>query len=386
MKIRSSLQPLQGRSTLPAVTARNENSNPQPPEPSRDSSSGLFQQATNSLADGFRSYKALPGFLYPSVFGTAAEKELILRTLDSLPLKDVSKVATVSMKDTLGSRNLLGVNRPAIGTISINRSGYGMSNPNEVVNTLVHEVGHSVDYPNKITSILTGGHSGSEPFGAPPYVSHYAGSAAPEDFAESYHAFHMEPEHLKSVSPEKHQALQEVSQNNFLQSFVDRPAFRETGQFIGKALEASPFLRMGLEFAGQIAVFNVASDGVSDLMQGNYIRGAVGAGAAAALAFAQSHPALAPAGMALLGARDGFDHAYDHEAGIGGTAGAMIGAGVGGVAGGFVAPLGLTMAGHALAGPVGGTIGLVVGAFAGHTAGTALGARVGLAAGSRLDS
>lgn len=347
------------------------------------------QQVTAKVLDTvdhtLYTYKALPGFLYPSVFGTAAERDLILQTLDSLPLKDVSKVATVTMKDTLGSANLLGVNRPAIGSIAINRTGIGMGNPSNVVDTLTHEVGHSVDYPNKLTSLIFGGHSSSEPFGEAPYISRYAGTQAPEDFAESYAHYKLEPQRLESVAPEKYRALEEIDKNNFMQNLVDRPAFRETGQFIGRVLEVSPFLRWGLEFGAQISTMNLLAGGVGEISQGNVLRGALSAGAGASLAFSQSHPALGPAALGLLGARSGLDLANADNAGTAGKAAAMIGGGVGGAVGGVAGPLGLTYAGHALAGPVGGAIGLLVGAVAGQQLGARVGGEIGLAAGKAVD-
>ena len=332
-----------------------------------------------------QTYKALPGFLYPSIFGTGAERELIVQTLDSLPLKDISKVSTVTMKDTLGSANLLGLNRPALGSISINRTGIGMGNPANVVETLVHEVGHSVDYPNKLPNLLLGGHSSSEPFGEAPFITRYAGTKAPEDFAESYAHFKLEPDKLKSVAPEKYRALEEIDTNNFMENLVDRPAFRETGQLIGRVLEASPFLRWGIEFGAQISTMNLVAGGVGELAQGNVLRGALSTGAGAALAFSQSHPALGPAAMGLLGARSGLDLATSENAGTAGKAAAMVGGGVGGAVGGIVGPLGLTYAGHAVAGPVGGAIGLLVGAVAGQQLGSKVGGELGLAAGGAVD-
>ena len=356
----------------------------QQPEPTPQKSGGIADTLTDAFLGGMRSYAALPGFFYPSVYGTAIEKDVIYQTLESLPLEDVAKVASVRMKDTLGSPNLLGLNRPTLGAISINRTGYGMD-LEKVSSVLIHEVGHSVDYPNQMASQLTGGLSSSDPWGTGPFISDYAGTMAPEDFAESYRAYHLRPEELKATAPGKFEALQEAHEQTFLEAFVDRPAFRETGQLVGKAMGKVPYLRWGLEFASQMAAMNAAMTGVGDVLQGNLIRGAVGTGAGLALAFSQSHPLLGPVGLALMGARDGYDRALEEGVGMAGAAGSMVGAATGGLVGGFVAPLGLTMAGHALAGPVGGAVGLMVGAFTGPVIGTTVGSKVGMALGSNFD-
>lgn len=340
----------------------------------------------DTLSSAFQTYQAMPRFLYPSVFGTAAEKELIFNTLDMLPISDVVNAPTIAMKDTLGSANLLGVTRPAIGSIAINRTGWGMGNPANVAETLVHEVGHTVDYPGRIVQVLTGGNSSSAPFGEGPYVSDYASTMHQEDFAETYAAYHLDPEGLKRVNPAKYEAMQQLEQPNFMEAFLDQPAFRETGRFVGDALSFTPWLRWGLEFAGQVGSFSLAVEGIGDLFGEHRLRGAVTTAAAAGLIFAFKHPLAGPAAMGLLGARRGYDMAAEKQAGATSTALAMTGAGAGGLVGGVAGPLGLTMAGHAAAGPIGGAVGLAVGAILGHKVGSTLGGKAGLWVGEQIAS
>ncbi|MGE0494655.1 MAG: hypothetical protein AB7S38_35930 [Vulcanimicrobiota bacterium] len=375
MKVASFAMPISRRPAAP------ERSDEQPqPRPT-----SLGETVYDSVETVLNTYRAMPQFLYPSVYGTAAERSLIMNTLDSLPLKDVGSTVTITMKDTLGSANLLGVNRPALGSIAINRTGYGMSDPAEVVETLVHELGHSKDYPGRIPSILTGGHSGSGPFGSPPYVSRYAGTAAAEDFAESYATYRLDPDRLREVAPEKYAVFEKLNQKNFIESFLDQPAFRETGKLVGESLGKVPYLRWGLSFASQISMVNLAASGVQDVFSGHAVRGGLATGAAAALAFSHAHPLLGPAAMTLLGAHRGLQMAESRGAGAAGQALASVGAGTGGLVGGYVAPLGLTLVGHSLAGPVGGAVGLAVGALAGQALGTELGGRAGLALGASID-
>lgn len=347
-------------------------------------------RATDAVLTGLRDLayadKALPDFIYPSVFGTAAEKAQIWRTLDSLPMHDAVRPITVTVRESLGSDNLLGVTRPAINSIDINRTGIGMSDPANFEYTLVHEIGHTRDYQNGgVVSVLTGGHSADAPYGSPAYVSRYAGTMKQEDFAETYANYRLDPEHLRNVNQAKYEDMQRLDRPNFMEALVNREEFRETGKFIGAALEIHPWVRYGLSFATTVAAFNLATGGVGEVMSGvnakdnmTMLSGATQLAAGAGLMFAYKHPALGIAAMGALGAHRGLEIARHRGAREGACVAAAVGGALGGTVGGVAGPLGLTMLGYQVAGPIGGTVGLVLGGVLGNRLGASAGAHAGL--------
>lgn len=345
----------------------------------------------DTIRDAFLTRAALPRIVYPSILNaTGAERAAITQVLDSLPLRDVANAPTITMRETLGNPALLGVTRPAFGTIELNRTGYGMDRFERLQYTLVHEVGHTVDAPGRIPHMLVGLHSSEAPFGTPPHVSDYAATQPVEDFAESYTEYRLAPERLQEVAPEKMRALEEIDRPRGLEALLEQPAFRESGKALGQALEAAPWIRTGAEFLGQFAVLSLGVFGSFALVEGvaegdarKAVSGLVRAGAAASLGLAFQHPALGPVGLALLGADHGLQKASAAGASAGTTAAAMAAASAGGVVGGMGLPLGLTWAGYQAAGPVGGAVGLVLGSVVGHRLGASLGAKAALALGSK---
>ncbi len=353
----------------------------------RAAESSKFDTAIEVVRDAFVPQTALPNFVYPSVFGaTQAERTVINSVLDSLPLKDVGTASTITVSPDLGDPGLLGYARPAIGSINLNRSGYGMDTVGDFRYTLVHEIGHTVDMPDRVPQVLLGPNSSHEAFGKPDYVTDYASTMRQEDFAESYAYKRLAPKQLEKVAPEKARALEEMDRPTLLESLVDQPAFRESGKALGQMLEVTPWLRWGAEIAGQVAIAVTGVTGVADVVEGaargdgrQAVSGLLKTGAATGFALAFHHPALAPAGLALLGADRGLQKATAAEADTKTTAAAMAAAGVGGVVGGIGLPLGLTWTGYQVAGPIGGAVGLVVGSVVGHRLGANLGANAALA-------
>ncbi|MEW6283777.1 MAG: hypothetical protein AB1758_34515 [Candidatus Eremiobacterota bacterium] len=350
---------------------------------------GLLERAQDGLLTGLQdlafSQRALPKFIFPSVFGTPQEKALIYETLNNLPMHDAVRPITISVRESLGNSNLLGVTRPAINSIDINRTGVGMSNPANFTETVIHEIGHTKDYPGGVVNVLTGGHSSSAPWGSPPHVSRYASTMKQEDFAETYASYRLEPERLQEVSAAKYDEMQRLDQPNAFEVFLDRKEFRETGQYIGNLLSIHPFVRYGLEFASQMAAINLGLTGAITFASGvmehktrTAVAGAVDALAGAGLMFSYKNPLIGVAALGFLGARRGLEMAEKRQAGDGATAAAAIAGGLGGAALGVVAPLGLTLLGHSLAGPVGGAIGLVVGGVLGNRLGASIGAGAAL--------
>ncbi len=360
----------------------NQEEEPPAPPSLKDRVSSAVGDGLNALA---YTHKALPNFIYPSVFGTAAEKARIWQTLDSLPMYDAVRPISISVRESLGSSNLLGVTRPAINSIELNRTGIGMTNPENFRYTLIHEIGHTRDYEGGVVSVITGGHSSSEPFGAPPYVSRYAGTLKQEDFAETYAEYRLNPDRLRHLSQEKMDAMERLDRPNFMQAFVDREEFRETGKLIARGLEV-PYLRWGLGLLTQVAAYSLAANGVGEVISGvsnkdtmRAVSGGTQLAAGASLMFSYKHPVLGFVAMGALGAHRGLEIAQKKGARDGASYAALAGGAMGGMVGGIAAPLGLTMLGYQVAGPVGGAVGLVVGGVLGNRLGAAAGAHAGLA-------
>jgi len=372
------------------------------------------------------SQAALPSFLYPAISGaTAAERAVILETLDALPLKDVSTIGSIKMVPHIGNPYggnglVLGATRVLTGDMELSRFGNslrevqgfagptGRFEPSDTVNpamlrgTLAHEVGHGHDYQGGLVRMLTGGEeSHGGPWGEPPHVSKYAETTAREDFAESYQRYHLDREQLRGtpsydrpgLSAEKRAAMEESERLNFAERVVDNEMFRETGRKFGEITSAAPILRTGLALVGQLATLSLITGGVSrtfsGIANGNghaTVRGALDLGAGLGLGFAYANPLLGPAALALLGAKAGLDRA-DRDAAAPNSshatpkvaAAAAVGGALGGVAGGVVGPLGGTALGYTVAGPIGGVVGLVVGSVSGFALGSALGAEAGIA-------
>ncbi|MHB2017267.1 MAG: hypothetical protein ACYCW6_10005 [Candidatus Xenobia bacterium] len=365
-----------------------------------------LQTAADVATDAMYSTQAIPSFLYPSVFGTAAEKAAIWQTLDQLPMKDVGSISQIRMVPTIGNVPngiILGVTRPVVNTISISRNGImevndGQWNPDLARMTLIHETGHALDYRGGIAHVLLGGDSAHGPFGKAPYVTDYAATNHSEDFAESHAFYHMdagsirraEPEvkdpSLQRVSPAKYQAMQQEETPNWFESIVAQKPFRDSGRVIGQWSSAVPYLRPAIGFMTQISIFTLATSGFQEAMSGvqhqsgrEITEGLLDAGSGVGLAFTFANPLLGPAALACLGARQGLRQADADNASNAQATAAAAGGALGGVIGGIGGPLGGTLAGYAIGGPVGGAVGMLAGSFTGLFLGSRLGAQAGLA-------
>jgi len=384
-----------------------------------------YEETKDALSGALYVHRALPSFLYPAVTGTAAEKALILQTLDALPLQDVSSASTIRMVPEIsypGIRGLiLGATQPATMDVQISRfgtslrqiEGYagpvpkwepsGSMNPNMVRGTLVHELGHARDMRGGFPRVIIGGASSDNgPWGSPPHVTDYATTSSKEDFAESHALYHLGKEGLKdtpkgdqiqSLSDAKREAMERLEQESFMERLVDSRPFRETGRKFGELTSAAPVLRTGLTVVASLATFSMLLNGASKVINGvsesqghQTVEGLLCVGAGLGLALAGAHPLLGPAALALIGAERGMERA-DRDAPTPGknrathgvAAAAAVGGAIGGVVGGTVGPLGGTLAGYAVGGPIGGVVGLLAGSILGFQLGSALGARAGIA-------
>lgn len=359
---------------------------PPTPPPQKPASPG--QGALARLADLGYATSAVPKFIYPTVTGTPEQQAAVWKALDSLPMQDAVRPISIQVDPSFSQGpNYLGVNRVAVGAIRINAGGYDMTNPVQFNETVVHEVGHSVDYKAGMFSMVSRQNgSSTDIYGQAPHISDYAETNPSEDFAETYKVYHTEPRSLERVNAEKFRDMQTREQPHLLEKLVDQESFRETGKFIGRQFEKLPLARFGLEMARQIAVANLAigggSEAISGITRGDgsaIASGLLNAGAGVGMAMAPHHPWLGVASAAALGGQRGLQLARQQEASAARQTLATVAGAVGGTVGGFAAPLALTQAGYSLAGPIGGTVGLLVGGLAGSHLGSKWAAQAALA-------
>ena len=207
------------------------------------------------------------------------------------------------------------------------------------------------------------------------------------------------PHDLKDFNPQKWQAMHADEQSNFMERIVEQKPFRDTGRMVGEMLSShvGGVVHSALGVMSTAAMVNLVITGATETVQAalrpdgaGLAKGLLTLGAGASLALGFAHPALAPASLALLGARRGVELADDKAAlasqapAARATVAAATGGAIGGIVGGVVGPLGGTLLGYQLAGPVGGVVGLITGSLVGFRGGSTLGAKAGLAVEEKL--
>lgn len=346
-----------------------------------------LQRTGQAVADLGTTISALPKFIYPTVVGNPQQESLIWSALDAMPMQHAVRPNSIQVVPNIdGGQNILGRNMSPVGRITLSEQGYGMQDPGTFQNTVNHEVGHSVDHRTGLFGVVTHTRpSDAAPFGQGPNVSDYANTNPREDFAESYELHRHDPGALRAVNPAKEDVLSKLDKPSFLERLVDRPAFRETGKWIGRQFHEMPALRTGLEILRQTGIATLALGGTARLTQGvvqgdslGMAQGLLQTGAGVGLAMAPQAPWLGLVATAALGGNMGVKYAQERHADKTQTLATLMGASVGGAVGGFVAPLGLTALGYSVAGPVGGAIGLVTGGLLGGRVGAKLGAKAAL--------
>lgn len=377
-----------------------------------------------------RGLKAFPSFIYPSIFeATSAERQQIYDVLDSLPLRDVNSVKSITMVDSIHNPNPGWVTRGRAFdhefTANVELSRSALQNPQDFRKVLIHETGHTRDYDSAWFG-LWGNHSSREPFGEGPHVSDYAQTNPKEDYAETYANYYVNPEGLREKAPEKYEFIRESSEPGFVERLIDRQEFRETGRWLGDHLASSRASRNATQ------AFYWATGGLQSLQGLDQLRKATETGdpmnhyqgmtnLAAGVLF--SSGVLVIPGMAVHSAQRALSRAVgrgeisalDADSAVrlvtdpleravrgvgskvGFTApfkslkeqfpdatprralatGIMAGGALGGAVGTLAGPYGGVIAGYHLAGPVGGAVGLVVGALGGYALGTEIGGRAG---------
>ncbi|MBI3923923.1 MAG: hypothetical protein HY319_00095 [Armatimonadetes bacterium] len=211
-----------------------------------------------AAATGLGSF---PRFLYPTVQGASPEqKRLILDTLDSLPMGDVTSVSGIQVIPDLDRMGVSGVAPPALSQNLILLDGESLSYPSWARSLIVHEVGHSKDMTGSYGPIGAINHRSGlfGPFGREPFVSEYAGTNRFEDFADTHELYHADREFLERGFPDKFRVMDEAHRPTVEEWLVDRPAAREAGKQSAEAIGRIPYLRNGLELAtALIAPFQI---------------------------------------------------------------------------------------------------------------------------------
>ncbi len=214
---------------------------------------------SSSLVDGAlglgAALRAVPQFAYPSLVGaTGAERELILNSLDRLPMSSVTSASTIQMVPGLERTGAIGIAHPTFSQtrLLLDRDAmtWGYDFHHELIS---HEVGHSRDFVRGFGPL--GAHSLIGPFGKGPFLTDYSQTNRMEDFAETHAHYHMNQAsraELARVTPEKFQVLDELSQRGLADEWTERPGVRKAGKSVGQALEAAPYLRNALELAGAL--------------------------------------------------------------------------------------------------------------------------------------
>jgi hypothetical protein len=394
----------------------------EPISPERRSFKGRVGSVVSGGADVFATsaavMEAFPQFIYPSVLdATGFERSAIMATLDELPLHHVGEIDTISMVESIASKNPGWVTHGTATdygfTNHIKLSRTSLTTPLKIEDTLIHEVGHTTDYSFKpCHCAFCSGASGKGPYGQGPHVTDYAKTNEREDYAETYQEYHQRPENLKKINPEKYRDMEETNRPNFLQRLVDRKEFRETGKFIGEALGPNKPARQAIETArsaaGGLQILNgigqwAGSASSGDPMQ--HVSGILGtiSGAVMLSGFAplvgvgvqaanqalsgsvkrgelwpeevESTIALPVRPLESLLGKASKPIRAEHRPGK--VLAVTAGGAVGGVAGSFIGPYLGVLAGYHIAGGLGGAIGLVAGGALGFLGGANLGGRLG---------
>jgi hypothetical protein len=215
---------------------------------------------------------SLPKIAYPTMVGvTAAQKEVFYSALDRLPLGGVTSAPTIDIVKGLEDVGASGLATPLFSHnrifLDVDQMNISNSWAQEVV---THEVGHTYDFSKGVGPILSRNFRGGG-FGKEPFISDYANTNRMEDYAESYAKYHLEPERLQSVAPEKYAALDKSQAPGLVDKALDRPSVRETGRKIGTAFEAAPrarnLLALGASLVGPFQLYRGAASyekGVKD--------------------------------------------------------------------------------------------------------------------------
>jgi len=211
---------------------------------------------------------------YPTlVNATGAEREMVYRALDSIPMSGVTSVSTIDLVDGLQKQGIAGVAHPIMSQSRILLDKAEMSGArNWAEDVTIHEVGHTHDFtrgfgPIGSRSMWGGG------FGKAPFISDYAETNRMEDYAESYLNYHRYPNQLQSGAPAKYASLDAAHREGVTDTLRNRDSVRETGKKVGEILGSVPYLRtaveLGLSLIAPMQIHHGASQLEAGLASGN---------------------------------------------------------------------------------------------------------------------
>lgn len=378
--------------------------------------SPLLARSLTAGAAVARSFKAFPGFVYPSVYNASAvEQQQIYNGLDRLPLHHVNDIKAIEVVAEIPNPTPGYVTNGRAwdfhGTNHMELSRKELSNPAKWLRTQTHETGHAVDYESQMFKLF-GERSSKNPFGKGPYISDYAQTNAREDFAESYEEFFVDPENLKQTAPEKYEAIKKMTEPSLMERLIDRKEFRETGKYMADLIGPNKPARHAVQSAFYLSSVLQVGHGVTQWI-GSKESGdpmAHTSGILNTLSGALFFTGMTPlVGMAVQGANHALHNAVrkdrlgaeevesavafvarpvegllgrekteikaEHRPGR--VAAIATGGAVGGTAGALIGPYAGVMAGYHLAGGLGGAIGMVAGGLAGFVGGASLGGKLG---------
>lgn len=226
-----------------------------------------FSKVSDSALAAGSVLQALPKFVYPSVVGaTDAQIDTIYNALDKLPLHQATASATMQVVPDLVDTGISGMAQPGNSHVHILLDESYINSAHRGEHLVLHEQAHAVDYSGGFG--LLGAHNWKAGFGQAPFVSGYAESNRYEDFAESFEAYHVDPESFRRNFPEKAAAIEKISHADPLSAAADNSGVRTAGRNIGRTIGKVPYLRTGLELAGSLVAPIQTYRGASKLIEG----------------------------------------------------------------------------------------------------------------------
>lgn len=250
---------------------------------------------------------SLPKIAYPTMVGvTEAQKAIYYGALDKLPLGGVTSAPTIDLVKGLEAVGASGLATPLFSHnrifLDVDQMAIGKNWAQEVT---IHEIGHTYDFSVGVGPIGSRNFWGGG-FGKEPFISGYAETNRMEDYAESYAHYHLEPERLEAVAPDKFAALESSQAPGLVDQALDRPSVRDAGKKIGSAFEVAPrarnVLALGASLVAPFQLYRGASaykEGLQNNDAMSRLQGKMNMASGAALL----GPGTAPLSVLLAGAQ-----------------------------------------------------------------------------------
>ncbi|MBI2265533.1 MAG: hypothetical protein HYU64_10225 [Armatimonadetes bacterium] len=273
-----------------------------------------LQKAATAGEAVLKGLRAIPSFIYPTTSNfSPAEREVVIKTLDRLPLGEVTTVQKIIGSPNLHKEWASGLARPQFVERIIEIDKSSLADPIYGEGVVIHEVGHTKDLATGIGRFFT--ISSRSPWGKGPYVLDpdtdapgdiYAATNHYEDFAQGHKLYHTDPEALKTGNPAKYESMRRSEIPGLLESWMDRPLVRQAGKDVAALTEKVPGSRTLMDFAGSVigplTIHHAAHELENGLNDGDAlqeIHGGLGLVSGTLFSFKP----LAPAGLALEGIR-----------------------------------------------------------------------------------